>query len=73
MTVQELFEALAQLPPDSQVILQKDAEGNGFSPLVGAEVSRYEAETTWSGQALCSEDDNYEERGVPCVVLWPVN
>jgi hypothetical protein len=33
MTVAELIEVLQGLDPDRKVILQKDAEGNGFSPF----------------------------------------
>lgn len=37
MTVKELKEAIAELPDDMEVILQKDGEGNGYSPLSGAD------------------------------------
>lgn len=84
MTVKELREALAGLPDDMPVILQKDAEGNGFSPLDGAsgDNNSYEAESTWSGRVGFTRltkqarakgftmDDVVD--GVPCVVLWPV-
>lgn len=70
MTVQELIDELLNHDPDAKVILQKDAEGNGYSPLVGAEECVYLAETTWSGQTLAPGDD---EAGIAAVVLWPVN
>ena len=37
MTVRELIEALRAVDPDLLVVLQEDAEGNGYSPLSGAE------------------------------------
>jgi len=33
MTVAELIEELKKLPPKSEVILQKDSEGNGCTPV----------------------------------------
>lgn len=49
------------------VILSKDGEGNGFSPLSEAEDNHYEAETTWMGEMT---GDGPGER---CVLLWPIN
>lgn len=75
MTVAELIEELKALDPAALVVLQKDAEGNGYSPLAGADPAVYEAESTWSGQAYSEEDvaDGYGEGCPPCVVLHPVN
>jgi hypothetical protein len=84
MKVRELIDLLAYRDPEFEVILQKDAEGNGYSPL--AEVcgnAVYQADSTWSGevkfQVLTPEmiSQGYTEEdvdgGVPCVVLCPVN
>lgn len=80
MKVKELIEVLQQLPQDAIVILQKDSEGNGYSPLSGAEPCHYVAETTWSGEVRDHEDMKHEceLEGEECpapnaVVLWPVN
>ena len=85
MKVRELIAALQGVDPDAEVILQKDAEGNGYSPLYGADTdSVYVAETTWMGQAYHAdstaednglEDDEWEalKAGPRCVVLHPVN
>lgn len=73
MTVEELIAQLSKLPPTSLVVLQKDGEGNGYSPCVGVEAATYAAESTWSGEVPHPDDaDNYPD-AVPCVVLWPVN
>lgn len=56
MTVRELIKELKALPQDQMVILQKDAEGNNYSPLVGTECALYLAENTWSGEVWHPED-----------------
>jgi hypothetical protein len=54
MTVRELIALLAGMDPDRVVILQKDAEGNGYSPLRArggvCDDSVYIAESTWRGE-----------------------
>ncbi|MFD0053031.1 hypothetical protein ACFVHR_04805 [Streptomyces sp. NPDC127168] len=75
---------LDHLPDDTLVVLAKDAEGNGFSPLVEVEHAMYRAETTWSGERYLTEEqrlaeaepDDWSEApddAVPAVFLWPVN
>ena len=63
MTAQELIAFLQTLPSDTPVVLSRDAEGNGYSPLACAQ-----PETTWRGD-LAAEDE-----GLPhnAAVLWPV-
>lgn len=87
MTVAELIEALKKLPPDSQVILQKDAEGNGYSPLADVDGDAiYKPETMWYGSVLstnwsaedaCYESDEawekFKAEHPRCCVLAPVN
>lgn len=86
MTVKELIEQLQSMPQDSIVILQKDAEGNGYSPLSCADPDAvYEADSTWSGDVYCTnwtadeackDEEEWEDfkRNTPaCVVLAPVN
>lgn len=87
LTVGELLEALRGIPLDTLVVLQKDAEGNGYSPCAGiqAENAVYEADSTWSGEVKYAqltdelrqqgygENDTGGSGAVPCVCLWPVN
>ncbi len=83
MTVAELIAELLALPQDALVVCQKDAEGNGYSPLDCAEAAWYAAESTWSGEVYADEDqpddeDTGEEFDRPsdavrCVVLAPIN
>ena len=86
MTVRELIAELSAMDPDRLVVLQKDAEGNGYSPLVGCDDNAgYMADSTWAGevgrQRLTKVDreigygdeDLCSKDAVPCVVLFPVN
>lgn len=75
MNVKELRDALYDYPDNLEVILQKDAEGNGYSPLAGAADAMYQAESTWSGEAIHSDDYDPEDYpdAIKVVVLWPVS
>lgn len=70
-TCGELMDFLSRQPRGRPVILEKDAEGNGYSPLADASERTYLATSTWSGEII-SPDGDYEgaER---VVVLGPVN
>jgi hypothetical protein len=70
ITVGKLIEILKDFDPDSIVICQKDAEGNGYSPLaVAYDNVSYLAANTWDGIVLDIDTDE----AVPCVVLKPTN
>jgi hypothetical protein len=62
----ELIELLEILNPDTLVIVQKDSEGNDYSPLESIETGRWVAENGWSGYP----DDEGKE---PAVFLVPIN
>ena len=66
MTVKELIIQLQKLDQKSLVVLSKDEEGNGFSPLADVDTGKYEADSTWGGELV-------ETGGVKCIVLWPTN
>lgn len=83
MTVKQLKNKLENLNDNDIVVMSKDAEGNGFSPLADLSEGSYEADSTWSGevglrkltpdlrkQGYSEEDLN---NGVWCITLWPVN
>ncbi len=72
MTVKELIDALVEFGDDTLVVLAKDAEGNGFSPLAEYSGESYIAETSYSGELADYEDED-QAGGVPAVVLWPIN
>jgi hypothetical protein len=87
MTLAELRSALAELdhlPGDTIVVLAKDAEGNGYSPLAAVNEGMYLADTTWSGEHYLTEEqrlaetdpDDWSEApddAVHAVFLGPVN
>ncbi len=86
MTIKDLREALVGLPDNMPVICQKDGEGNGYSPLAGADRDNnsYVAESTWSGSVKLTklthkallkgyDEEDVAEGGVPCLVLYPIN
>lgn len=78
MTVGKLRELLANLPAELPVILSKDGEGNGYSPLADTSRTQYCPETTWSGwiyddDADIEDDEDVPSGSVPALVLWPVN
>ena len=69
--VGKLRELLRDLDDDMLVVLSRDEEGNGFSPLSDYGLSIYEATTTWHGEVV--EPEDYDGNGVPALVLWPTN
>lgn len=85
MKVSELLTVLKTANPDAEVILQKDAEGNGYSPLHGADLDAvYVPDTTYSGDfysagwtadEACMDEDEWIEilKKPRCVVLCPTN
>lgn len=88
MTKRELINKLENLPvPDNtQIIVQKDAEGNDYSPLSGAETGIYIPNNTYSGffyslkdsfDDVCMDEDEWEQmkrnEDKKCIVLWPIN
>lgn len=72
MNIIELIVELEKLPPTLTVVMSKDGEGNGFSPLgeVEGESVYYKPDNTWSGEIT---NDNRTHNSLACVVLWPTN
>jgi hypothetical protein len=81
MTVGELIDLLQQVDRNRLVVMSRDAEGNGYSPLAGAWSGSYSP--NWSGEAgletLTPEDleQGYTTldivSGQPALILCPVN
>lgn len=69
--------------PEMEIVMSKDAEGNGFSPLGGVDKSAYVPYNGWSGEIGLLEltpeleKQGYTEEdvmnGEPVYVLWPNN
>ena len=85
MTWGELKYELSDLPDETEIILQKDSEGNGYSPLAGADSNAvYIAENTWGGEVYDltwtaddadMEEDEWEElkQRDKVLILYPIN
>lgn len=76
VTAGALRDHLRDVPDDMPVVLQKDAEGNGYSPLSWVDLDHvYEPESTWAGEARDTTDPDYEpdDRDEKIVLLGPVN
>ena len=83
--VKELLESLNGADPEAEVVLQVDAEGNGYAPLAGVDLEAvYMPDSTWSGDVYSlnwtasdagkTEAEWAEITAKPrCVVLFPVN
>lgn len=86
MKLKELKSLLDEMDDDVEVILQKDGEGNGYSPLAGVDDNGvYFPDTPWSGEVYsldCEayemdlEEDEWEEikkNNIRVLILYPVN
>jgi hypothetical protein len=79
MTVKQLIARLSKFDPNRIVVMSKDGEGNGFSPLETMQEGIYRPESTWSGESFpegATEDDygyTKQKGDKPSVTLWPVN
>lgn len=86
LTVKKLIKQLQAIEDqDRVVVMSKDGEGNGYSPLADFYEAAYLADSTWSGEvgieALTEEleEDGFSEEDVmppnakPCIVLSPTN
>lgn len=80
-TVRQLIEYLENLDQDAYVILSRDSEGNGFSPLSTPHgEGLYIADSTWSGEWVDPEqeedfdpEDHDMENAHKAIFLFPVN
>lgn len=50
MIVKELIALLLNENPNRIIIIQKDSEGNSFSPLSDIYIGKYQPYNTWSGK-----------------------
>lgn len=84
MTLAELRAQLdaLNLPDETPVILARDAEGNGYSPVATVEDLLYDAESPYSGSMYASPDmraaepgewDEAPDSAVRAIFLWPTN
>ena len=82
LSVADLIKKLKKVDQNRVVILQKDSEGNGYSPLHDFWTGAYDETADWDNcvglEKLTDEDrkDGYEESdivdGVPAIILTPL-
>lgn len=86
MNVKQLKKTLEGIDESRIVILQKDVEGNSYSPCAGVDGDNaiYVADSTWSGDIKYQKltptmkkqgysDSDVSMEGKPAFVLWPIN
>lgn len=87
MTIGELKAVIENLPDGLEIVMSKDAEGNGFSPLSELSLQKYLEHSDWSGELVSEEEDDlfvdepvdeldFDEGGYvvyDVLCLWPVN
>ena len=86
MNVKMLKELLQNFNDNDLIVLSKDEEGNGFSPLADAEEVIYVPNSTWSGdiyykkltpelekEGYSEEDVYFGDDAIEAVVLYPIN
>ena len=79
MKVKDLIKELKRYPPEFEVIMSKDEEGNNYSPWDGEVYDgMYIPECTWAGEWYTEQD--MEEESIDeekfkknAVVLYPIN
>lgn len=85
ITVGMLIEQLKMYDPEMDIVIQKDSEGNGFSPMAGADPNGvYVAESAYGGQVFDAEwsadDCGFEEEEwnelldqPRTLIIYPIN
>lgn len=71
MTVKELKDLLDTYPDDFLVVMSKDSEGNGFSPLDCIDEVGYDPDNRYSGQIYSIEEESADT--IEAICLWPIN
>lgn len=83
----ELINKLPEELDDAIMICQRDAEGNGYSPLAGIDANTiYIPDSTWSGEIYslefpaeehCFEEEEWErlknDKSKRSIVLFPIS
>ena len=85
MTVKELRQRINELPDDMVIIIQKDSEGNNYSPLDGADsnvvyvpfngYSGAAYSLDWACTDACMSHDEWEilKTKQRSLILYPIN
>ena len=71
MTVAELIEQLKTFPPEALVIVQADAEGNGFDTLEEVGQGSWNPDDRWVYEEDDFDTEEFWNEHKNCVVLAP--
>lgn len=72
MKVKDLIKKLQKLDQNSEVVMSRDSEGNGFSPLEDVEAGVYVPVKTWCGEFCSGPKERRVHINPGAVCLWPV-
>jgi hypothetical protein len=76
MKVKEFIKLLEKVDLEQEVIMSKDAEGNGFSPFCELGFGYYVPDNEYSGELYDEEDEASGDKphnAQKSVILWPLN
>ena len=78
MKVRDLIVELVEMNQELDIILQKDPEGNGYSPISGADIDCIYDDgemwpTYWTANDACMDEEEWQEilKKDRCCVLYP--
>lgn len=71
MRVKDLVEQLSKLDPELPVLMQLDAEGNGFDTLGDVLIEQRYYKESYEIFLVRSDDEDAPAESTPCVVLCP--
>ena len=77
MTAKELIAKLQAVDPDTPIVVSRDEEGNGFSPLHEIEMGAYDEESGECGILELTDElkklgfTEEDVRGKPALIIWP--
>ena len=71
MNVGELIDELKHLDRESEVILQRDPEGNGYSEVEGADPEAVFVVYDSDVEVYNSSEEELDPDCKPCVVIYP--
>lgn len=82
MKAKELIELLQRVDPETEIVVSRDSEGNGYNKLGSVNVDEYafrpdghEVEIGLRTLTKELERQGYSDEdvldGTPCVVIWP--
>lgn len=79
MKIKDMIAELLKLDQELEIVMSKDEEGNGYSPLPENfySIGYYQPENTWSGEFYTQQDIDDEfgdvSKSVKAIAIFPTN